>query len=182
MFPNTTLEHLHCNALTRLEFIQCINQLINDEVPLLLLYLDIDNFKSINSSLGHHIGDKVLAEASARLIEFLPHHASLGHFGGDEFGILIPTPSNTCSADVWARRIISLMSTPFDLHHFSKGLSCSIGSVTYPKDGNNAQLLVQNADIAMYEAKERGRRRSVKFNQSMKIKAWIGLLINYILI
>ena len=69
---------------------------------LLLLYLNIDNFKSINGSLGHNIGDKVLAEASTRLIEFLPHHASLRHFGGDEFGILIPSHCNTCSADVLA--------------------------------------------------------------------------------
>ncbi len=179
LFPNTTLEHLHCNTLNRLEFIQSINQLINDEVPLLLLYLDIDNFKSINGSLGHNIGDKVLAQASTRLIEFLPHHASVGHFGGDEFGILIPSHCNTCSADVWARRIISLMSVPFDLNHFSKGLSCSIGSVTYPKDGNNAHLLVQNADIAMYEAKERGRHRSIKFNQSMnknaRMRLWLEI-------
>ena len=177
--PHTTLNFLHSDALTRLEFIQNLNQLVYDEVPLLILYLNIDNFKSINDSLGRNIGDKVLAEVSSRLIELLPSQTKIGYLGSDEFGIIITKPNTPHAADIWAKRIISLMNKPFDLHHFSKGLSCSIGSARYPKDGTNAQLLIQNADTAMYEAKERGRNRLIKFsktiNKNARMRLWLEI-------
>jgi diguanylate cyclase (GGDEF)-like protein len=137
--------------------------------------LDIDNFKNINDSLGHHIGDRVILEVSARLKRLLPQHAVIGHLGGDEFGVILPEPENNRMAELLSDRIIALINQPFDLHHFSKRLACSIGSVRYPENGQDARVLLQNADTAMYEAKDRGRNRLIKFNDQMNKEARMRL-------
>ncbi|WCP66619.1 EAL domain-containing protein [Vibrio tubiashii] len=172
-------EDIHLDSLTglynRFGFTKRLEQLIHNETPLIMLYLDIDNFKNINDSLGHHIGDKVIKEVSSRLKRLLPQQAVLGHLGGDEFGIILPEPENNRMAEMLSERIISLINQPFDLHHFSKRLACSIGSVAYPGDGNDARILLQNADTAMYEAKDRGRNRLIKFNDQMNKEARMRL-------
>ncbi|USD64766.1 EAL domain-containing protein [Vibrio sp. SCSIO 43136] len=176
---NTVSETSHIDSLTKLYnrfgFTRRLEQYIHNETPLVMLYLDIDNFKNINDSLGHHIGDKVIKEVSARLQRLLPSQAVLGHLGGDEFGIILPEPDHNRTADLLAERIISLINQPFDLHHFSKRLACSIGSVQYPGDGQDARILLQNADTAMYEAKDRGRNRLIKFNDQMNKEARMRL-------
>ncbi|NVD07454.1 EAL domain-containing protein [Vibrio sp. JPW-9-11-11] len=172
-------EDAHIDSLTglynRFGFTKRLEQLIHNETPLIMLYLDIDNFKNINDSLGHHIGDKVIKEVSSRLKRLLPQQAVLGHLGGDEFGIILPEPENNRMAEILSERIISLINQPFDLHHFSKRLACSVGSVAYPGDGNDARILLQNADTAMYEAKDRGRNRLIKFNDQMNKEARMRL-------
>lgn len=172
-------EDANIDSLTKLYnrfgFTKRLEQLIKKQTPLLLFYLDIDNFKNINDSLGHHIGDKVIQEVSARLKRLLPSQAILGHLGSDEFGILLPEPENARMAEILSDRIISLINQPFDLHHFSKRLACSIGSVRYPEDGQDARILLQNADTAMYEAKDRGRNRLIKFNDQMNKEARMRL-------
>ncbi|MCS0353835.1 sensor domain-containing protein [Vibrio diabolicus] len=172
-------EDIHIDSLTKLYnrfgFTKRLEQLIKKQTPLLVFYLDIDNFKNINDSLGHHIGDKVIQEVSARLKRLLPNQAIIGHLGGDEFGVILPEPENTRMAEVLSDRIISLINQPFDLHHFSKRLACSIGSVRYPEDGQDARILLQNADTAMYEAKDRGRNRLIKFNDQMNKEARMRL-------
>ncbi|EHH3731162.1 EAL domain-containing protein [Vibrio parahaemolyticus] len=172
-------EDSHIDSLTKLYnrfgFTKRLEQLIKSQTPLLVFYLDIDNFKNINDSLGHHIGDKVIQEVSARLKRLLPNQAIIGHLGGDEFGIILPEPENSRMAEVLSDRIISLINQPFDLHHFSKRLACSIGSVRYPEDGQDARILLQNADTAMYEAKDRGRNRLIKFNDQMNKEARMRL-------
>ncbi|PKF78540.1 c-di-GMP phosphodiesterase [Vibrio sp. vnigr-6D03] len=169
----------HIDSLTKLYnrfgFTRRLEQFIHNETPLVMLYLDIDNFKNINDSLGHHIGDKVIKEVSSRLQRLLPVQAVLGHLGGDEFGIILPEPDHNRTADQLSERIISLINQPFDLHHFSKRLACSIGSVSYPGDGHDARILLQNADTAMYEAKDRGRNRLIKFNDQMNKEARMRL-------
>ncbi|MDN3609122.1 EAL domain-containing protein [Vibrio ostreicida] len=174
-----SLEDIHIDSLTgihsRFGFTKRLEHFIESDTPLLLLYLDIDNFKNINDSLGHHIGDKVIKEVSSRLKRLMPSHAVVGHLGGDEFGLILPNPDNNRMAEVLAERIISLINQPFDLQHFSKRLSCSIGSVIYPDDGSDARLLLQNADTAMYEAKDRGRNRLIKFNDQMNKEARMRL-------
>lgn len=169
----------HLDSLTglynRFGFTRRLDQMIKNDTPLIMLYLDIDNFKNINDSLGHHIGDKVIKEVSVRLKRLLPQQAVLGHLGGDEFGLILPNPENNRMVEMLSDRIISLINQPFDLQHFSKRLSCSIGSVAYPGDGNDARILLQNADTAMYEAKERGRNRLIKFNDQMNKEARMRL-------
>ncbi|CAH1535755.1 EAL domain-containing protein [Vibrio rotiferianus] len=176
---SNSTEDAHIDSLTKLYnrfgFTKRLEQLIRSQTPLLVFYLDIDNFKNINDSLGHHIGDKVIQEVSARLKRLLPNQAIIGHLGGDEFGIILPEPENSRMAEIISDRIISLINQPFDLHHFSKRLACSIGSVRYPEDGQDARILLQNADTAMYEAKDRGRNRLIKFNDQMNKEARMRL-------
>jgi len=176
---NSPVEDANIDSLTgvynRFGFTKRLEQLIKNETPLIMLYLDIDNFKNINDSLGHHIGDKVIKEVSSRLKRLLPQQAVLGHLGGDEFGLILPEPENNRMVEMLSDRIISLINQPFDLHHFSKRLACSIGSVAYPGDGNDARILLQNADTAMYEAKDRGRNRLIKFNDQMNKEARMRL-------
>ncbi|CAH8208050.1 sensor domain-containing protein [Vibrio aestuarianus] len=175
----TAQADIHIDSLTglynRFGFTKRLEQFIQNETSLVMLYLDIDNFKNINDSLGHHIGDKVIKEVSMRLKRLLPQQAVVGHLGGDEFGLILPEPENNRAAEMLAERIIALINQPFDLHHFSKRLACSIGSVTYPGDGNDARMLLQNADTAMYEAKDRGRNRLIKFNDQMNKEARMHL-------
>ncbi|MCJ2375818.1 EAL domain-containing protein [Vibrio sp. ZSDZ34] len=159
----------------RLGFSRCLDQLVQSKTPLVMLYLDIDNFKNINDSLGHHIGDRVIQEVATRLRRHLPQHAILAHLGGDEFGIILPDSENSKLVEQLAERIISLINQPFDLHHFSKRLACSIGSVSFPQDGIDPRILLQNADTAMYEAKARGRNRLIKFNDQMNKEARMRL-------
>ncbi|MGF1754549.1 EAL domain-containing protein [Vibrio makurazakiensis] len=159
----------------RLGFTKRLEQFIHNDTAVVMLYLDIDNFKNINDSLGHHIGDKVIKEVSSRLKRLMPRQAVVGHLGGDEFGIILPEPENNQVAETLADKIISLINQPFDLHHFSKRLACSIGSVQFPQDGNDARILLQNADTAMYEAKDRGRNRLIKFNDRMNKEARMRL-------
>ncbi|MGC9422390.1 putative bifunctional diguanylate cyclase/phosphodiesterase [Vibrio sp.] len=176
---NTVSHHTHIDQLTgvsnRLGFTKCLDHFIDNQIPLMMLYLDIDNFKNINDSLGHHIGDKVIKEVSSRLQRILPPQAVLGHLGGDEFGLIIPEPEHAKMGEMLADRIIRLINQPFDLHHFSKRLACSIGCVQFPGDGNNARVLLQNADTAMYEAKDRGRNRWITFNNQMNKEARMRL-------
>lgn len=156
-------------------FTHVIEKMIKEDIPFFMLYLDIDNFKNINDSLGHHIGDRVLKEISNRLQKLLPKHAVVGHLGGDEFGILFPKPEHNQVLEQLSEKIISLINQPFDLVHFSKRLACSIGSVQYPADGSDARSLLQNADTAMYEAKDRGRNRLIKFHDQMNKEARMRL-------
>ncbi len=168
-------EDNHIDSLTKLYnrfgFTKRLEQLIKSQTPLLLFYLDIVNFKNINDSLGHHIGDRVIQEVATRLKQLLPDQAILGHLGSDEFGIVLPEPENANITDILSERIITLINQPFDLQYFSKRLACSIGSVRYPEDGQDARTLLQNADTAMYEAKDRGRNRLIKFNNQMNKEA-----------
>ncbi|MGF1747439.1 MULTISPECIES: EAL domain-containing protein [Vibrio] len=172
-------EDVNIDALTklynRLGFTRCLDHFIEKKTPLIMLYLDLDNFKNINDSLGHHIGDRVIQEVSTRLKRHLPQKTVLAHLGGDEFGIILPEPEGSSAADMLAEKIIELINQPFDLHHFSKRLACSIGSVTYPNDGHDPRILLQNADTAMYEAKARGRNRLIKFNDQMNKEARMRL-------
>ncbi|WP_325893782.1 sensor domain-containing protein [Grimontia sp. NTOU-MAR1] len=156
-------------------FSRRLEQLIKSNTPLLMFYLDVDNFKNINDSLGHHIGDRVLQDIAQRLRKQLPSDTILGHLGGDEFAVLLPEPSSPDVAEELSQCIVDVIRQPFDLYHFSKYLACSIGMVKFPGDGKDARSLLQNADTAMYEAKEQGRNRVVTYNQHMNKEARMRL-------
>ncbi|MGF1685615.1 EAL domain-containing protein [Photobacterium japonica] len=161
--------------LNRHGFSRKLEQTIKQDIPFFMLYLDIDNFKNINDSLGHHIGDQVLQEIGKRLLRALPKEAIIGHLSGDEFAILLSHPEHHKVGDLTAEQVIALINQPFNLHHFSKHLACSIGMVNFPGDGNDARILLQNADTAMYEAKNRGRNRAVAFSEEMNKEARMQL-------
>lgn len=136
-----------------------------------LLFLDLDRFKHINDTLGHTIGDKLLREASRRLLDILRSNDTAARFGGDEFAVIISDINDIHIVDMIVGRILETLSAPFRLSGNDAFVSASIGITIYPNDGDNTETLLRKADSAMYKAKERGRNNFQYFTQAMDIEA-----------
>jgi diguanylate cyclase (GGDEF)-like protein/PAS domain S-box-containing protein len=124
---------------------------------LALLFLDVDRFKSINDSMGHAIGDRLLQSVAQRLLACVRSSDTVSRQGGDEFVILLAQVSHPQDAAISAEKILAALGAP---HHIGKSVlhvTASIGIVTFPDDGVDAEILLKNADFAMYRAKESGR-------------------------
>ena len=142
-----------------------------------LLFIDIDNFKHINDSLGHHTGDQVLIKLSERLLHsirpediaarFTIQHHFLGRLGGDEFIILLSELQHPDDAGTYAKRLMSIISKPININEFELHITVSIGIAIIPNAGTTAQTLIKNADIAMYRAKEMGKNRVEYHTESL---------------
>jgi len=137
------------------------------ELQVVLLYLDVDNFKDINDSFGHAAGDELLQGIGTRLLSTLYARDSVGRLGGDEFGIILLTPRNIELAMKVLERIHEALRLPFELAGRSVATTASIGVTLYPADANNAAALAQHADMAMYEAKRSGRNTSRFYTAEM---------------
>jgi diguanylate cyclase (GGDEF)-like protein/PAS domain S-box-containing protein len=124
---------------------------------LALLYLDLDRFKHINDSLGHLIGDRLLQSVALRLSDCVRASDTVSRLGGDEFVILLADLENVQDAALCAEKILNAMKTPHLIDSNEIHITVSIGIVIFPEDGTEVEALLQNADSAMYEAKERGR-------------------------
>ena len=138
-----------------------------------MLYVDLDNFKQINDSLGHTVGDRVLMELTQRITEHLREEDTVARIGGDEFVILLPQLSHeqedaTNRADDLANKLLHLLTRPIPLANHNLQVTASIGAVIFPDKGDNdADELIRFADTAMYRAKENGRNSIVHFEKSM---------------
>lgn len=124
---------------------------------LALLFLDLDRFKDINDSLGHPVGDELLKAVAARLNECVREEDTIARLGGDEFVILVEQLEHARDAGLVAHNILEALSTPLPVARRQLQIATSIGISLYPGDGDNAATLVQNADAAMYRAKDQGR-------------------------
>lgn len=152
------------------------NQLFHDALnnakqhnqSLALLFLDVNRFKLINDTLGHHLGDLVLKKFSALLSESLLAQSIVSRLSGDEFVILYPL-GNQKSAAVQAERIIQQLEAPFQIDGRNVFVSTSIGISLYPIDGEDPEVLLKNADQAMYMAKERGGNHYYFYKQEMSV-------------
>ncbi len=122
-----------------------------------LLVVNLDNFKTINESLGHSHGDQLLVEASQRLRSLLPDPDAIARIGGDEFNIIFHPSENAPSVDLVAQRMIDAIGRPFNLNDGSVYVGASIGISVYPADGHDAQTLQSNAEAALHQAKSHGR-------------------------
>jgi diguanylate cyclase (GGDEF)-like protein/PAS domain S-box-containing protein len=132
---------------------------------LVVMLLDLDNFKSINS-LGHRAGDLLLVAVSQRLSGLLREGDTLSRHSGDEFSILLPSIASQDDAAMLASRLLFSFEKPFELEGREVFISTSIGIAVYPSDGENAELLLKNADVALYNAKDAGRSVFRFFQQS----------------
>lgn len=121
-----------------------------------LMFLDLDHFKNINDSLGHRIGDAVLMELAARLIETVREQDTVSRLGGDEFILLLPDTDAAGAAQV-AEKLLQAALRPFQIEQHELTVTPSIGIALYPKDGDDLDALSKCADAAMYRAKEDGR-------------------------
>jgi diguanylate cyclase (GGDEF)-like protein len=125
--------------------------------PLAVLFLDLDNFKVINETLGHAAGDQLLQEVARRLKTGLRESDTVARVGGDEFSILLPELSSPVDAAMLAEKLLRLVASPVTLLGRELSVTASVGIALHPSDGNDAESLLQNADIAMYRAKDMGR-------------------------
>ncbi len=122
-----------------------------------LLFLDLDRFKTINDSLGHEAGDDLLKEIAARLNRSVRDSDIVARLGGDEFVVLLPEIRVSSEVAPVAEKILSAAARPFTLVGQEFRVTVSIGVTLFPKDGDDEQTLMKNADVAMYHAKEQGK-------------------------
>jgi diguanylate cyclase (GGDEF)-like protein len=131
-----------------------------------LIYLDLDNFKSINDTLGHPVGDQLLTAVARRLESCVRQNEMVARLGGDEFAILIGA-RDLDRIELIAARIFKAMAEPFALAGHNVVIGTSIGIARAPDHGDNAERLLQNADLALYTAKAQGRNRATVFEPGM---------------
>jgi diguanylate cyclase (GGDEF)-like protein/PAS domain S-box-containing protein len=162
----------------RLSFVDALGESLDKAAvsgsPVGILFLDLDHFKLINDSLGHHAGDALLRAVAPRLRSHLRPGDVVARFGGDEFGILIDRLADEGEALAIADRVASAFTQPFSLDGVDHFVSASIGvAVSRASEERtvNAELLIRDADAAMYRAKEGGRARCVLFDAEMRAGA-----------
>lgn len=136
-----------------------------------VLMLDLDHFKRINDSLGHHTGDELLKAVSQRIKSCVRDTDTVARMGGDEFVVVLPDLTDTEIADDIAVKIISRVMAPIQLGPYELVVTPSIGISRSPSDGSNATLLLKFADAAMYRAKARGRCRYEQFDPETEAQA-----------
>ena len=133
-----------------------------------VLFLDIDGFKMINDSKGHGMGDQILQEVAERLLKTLRKSDVIARHGGDEFIVIIEELDNCSGVELIANKIINCFQEPFHLENQDYFLTTSVGVAVYPADGQTPDMLIKNADIAMYKAKENGKNQYLFCTPVMK--------------
>lgn len=169
----------HFDPLTglpnRTQWMQKANNALNNAKrrhdSLAVLFLDLDRFKTINDSLGHHVGDQLLCEVAALLDSQLRDEDVLARLGGDEFVILLPRIQHPGDAAAVARKLLAALDKPIEISGHELRLSVSIGIAQYPTDGGDVNTLLKHADTAMYGAKSAGRDNFQFFIAEMNERA-----------
>jgi diguanylate cyclase (GGDEF)-like protein len=124
---------------------------------LAVLFLDLDDFKSVNDSLGHGVGDRLLVEFATRIRSSVRAGDTVARFGGDEFIVLLDTVTGAADAARVAAKVLDAVRVPFRLDDHEVAVAASVGVSVYPGDGTSPEELVRSADVAMYREKHRGK-------------------------
>ncbi|MBK8373932.1 putative bifunctional diguanylate cyclase/phosphodiesterase [Sphingorhabdus sp.] len=160
----------HYDSLTdlpnRFHFNQQLYQALRTRKPMALMYIDLDNFKAVNDTLGHSEGDKLLKAAAERISSCLTRSDLLARLGGDEFAVILKG-AEACKVDEVAARIVAEMGQTLPLGDHDVVVGTSIGIAFAPEHGDKADTLLRNADLALYAAKARGRNRAITFEPGM---------------
>lgn len=143
--------------LAEISYQQLLQHCRTADLRLAVLFLDLDNFKPVNDSLGHTAGDLVLQQLAARLLAQMPEGAMLCRFGGDEFLALVPTDADDGKLSLLAKAMINQTCSPFLVMQTHIEISGSVGIAVVPRDGVEFNVLSKKADMAMYKAKSDGR-------------------------
>ena len=156
---------------------QAITLANRHQTQLAILFLDLDNFKQVNDSLGHAIGDKLLQSVTQRLKNCVRDSDTVSRQGGDEFVILLSETKTNIDATIIAQKILEQLQTMHKIGKNRLHITTSIGISLYPTDGLDAEALLKNADTAMYYAKEKGRNNYQFFMPAMNTRAVERLII-----
>ncbi len=135
--------------------------------PFAVVLLDLDNFRTVNDSLGHTRGDDLLCEVGQRLVRLLPPDSTVARLGGDEFILLMPDVESAEHGQRLGDRVLADLRRPFHWRDLDLSITASVGVACYPCDGDDAETLIRNADAAMYEAKDAGRDEIRPFEPSL---------------
>jgi len=147
--PNRLLYHDRLrHAMTRAQ---------RDGQQLAVLFIDLDRFKNVNDTLGHHVGDELLKQAASSLAGCLREGDTLARLGGDEFIVLLEDIGGVPGATRVAAKLIAMFEQPFMVAGYELFVTGSVGISLYPQDAQDMHMLIRNADVAMYQAKARGR-------------------------
>src|SRR5262249_17684088 len=132
-----------------------------------LLFVDVDDFKSINDTLGHNYGDRVLQGISERLREVARGRALLARLGGDEFTVLLEEVKAVEDVEAYAAEIVTTLQQPLTVDGRLLTTSASVGASLYPDHAQNAEQLLRAADVALFSAKELGRNRYALYKPAL---------------
>ena len=161
------LTHLPNRALLNDRLSVAIAQANRNQSKLGVMFLDLDRFKLVNDSLGHAMGDRLLKAVASRLQSCLRRGDTLARYGGDEFCLLLPEVRTREDVALIATKILDRLSTPFVIDGHELFVGASIGIAMYPQAGDSVDTLIQNADIAMFYIKARGKNGYQFFSEEM---------------
>ncbi len=167
MAHHDALTGLPNRILLRDRFDQAANAAIREHEKVALLFLDLDDFKSVNDSLGHQVGDHLLQAVVAHLQKRVREADTISRQGGDEFLIMLRELRDATHAEIICEDLLACFKEPFEILNYRLHTSFSIGISIYPDDGNDFDTLMQKADTAMYSAKEAGRNTFRFFTDEM---------------
>ncbi len=136
-----------------------------------IMFLDLDNFKTINDTLGHDMGDLLLKDVSNKLQNTLRQEDTVARMGGDEFIVVAPEIKSTEDAGILAQKILQQFEEAIVIENQELFVGCSIGISTFPEDGSDSKTLLKNADMALYRAKDRGKNNFQLYTPALNFKA-----------
>ena len=143
-----------------------------------VLFIDLDRFKLVNDTLGHHVGDRLIAEVGRRIKQCVRAGDTVGRVSGDEYGVVLGELAQADDAAFVAQKILDVLALPFDLDGNEAYVTASIGISVFPSDGDDAETLLKNADMAMYRAKELTRNAYCFFTGEMNQRSVAKLQLN----
>jgi diguanylate cyclase (GGDEF)-like protein len=164
-----TLTDLPNRALLSDRLLLALSTAKREHYHLALMFIDFDNFKPINDSLGHAIGDKLLAKSAIRMQRCLRDSDTIARIGGDEFVVLLSNTDSESDAKLVAEKIRHVIDSPFEIDGYDINVTISIGIAIYPEHGEDETQLSKSADCAMYHAKQSGRNVVMAYHDQMQV-------------
>jgi diguanylate cyclase (GGDEF)-like protein/PAS domain S-box-containing protein len=135
------------------------------------MMIDLDRFKAVNDTLGHPVGDRLLARVSDRLRSIMTDNELCGRLGGDEFAVVIKEASDSQYVELLAKKIIATLSRPYEVDQHTLYIGASIGTAIGPRDGRTVEMLMRSADLALYRSKDQGGGAYTQYEPKLHVQA-----------